>query len=101
MTVGALEAVSHTSHIPRDCAASPRLDQAASNSSFVCVDVHQVIEHTVEVLLVKALVSYDSVYGNTEKIANAASTAISPYGGIRALRAGDADLSESESGDCT
>ena len=63
------------------------------------MDVHQVIEHTVEVLLVKALVSYDSVYGNTEKIANAASTAITPYGGIRALRAGDADLSESESGD--
>lgn len=47
----------------------------------------------------KALILYDSVYGNTEKIANAIGAAITPYGGVKVLRAGDADLSELESGD--
>jgi flavodoxin I len=45
----------------------------------------------------KALIVYDSVYGNTEKIAKAIAGAITPSNEIKILRAGEANPSESES----
>jgi flavodoxin I len=42
----------------------------------------------------KALIVYDSVYGNTEKIARAITEAITPSGEAKALRAGEANASE-------
>ena len=42
----------------------------------------------------KALVVYDSVYGNTEKIAKAIADGIIPFGEAKALRAGEASTSE-------
>jgi flavodoxin len=45
----------------------------------------------------KALIVYDSVYGNTEKIAGAMAEAITPSGEVKALRAGEANPSELES----
>ena len=42
----------------------------------------------------KALIVYDSVYGNTEKIARAIAEAITPSGEVKILRAGEANLSE-------
>jgi flavodoxin len=45
----------------------------------------------------KALIVYDSVYGNTEKIARAIAGAITPSDGVKVLRAGEANPSELES----
>ena len=45
----------------------------------------------------KALIVYDSVYGNTEKIARAIAEAITPSGEVKVLRAGEANPSELES----
>jgi len=45
----------------------------------------------------KALIVYDSVYGNTEKIAKAIAGAITPSNEVKVLRAGEANPSESES----
>ena len=42
----------------------------------------------------KALIVYDSVYGNTEKIAKAIADGITPSGEAKALRAGEANISE-------
>jgi flavodoxin I len=42
----------------------------------------------------KALVVYDSVYGNTEKIARAIGEAIAPSGEVKVMRAGEANPSE-------
>jgi flavodoxin I len=42
----------------------------------------------------KALVVYDSVYGNTEKIARTIGEAIAPSGEVKVLRAGEANPSE-------
>jgi len=42
----------------------------------------------------KALIVYDSVYGNTEKIARAIAEAITPSGEVKVLRAGEASPSE-------
>jgi flavodoxin I len=45
----------------------------------------------------KALIVYDSVYGNTEKIARAIAEAITPSNEVKVLRAGEANPSELES----
>ena len=45
----------------------------------------------------KVLIVYDSVYGNTEKIAKAVAGAITPSDGVKVLRAGEANPSELES----
>jgi len=42
----------------------------------------------------KVLIVYDSVYGNTEKIARAIAGAITPSDGVKVLRAGEANPSE-------
>ncbi len=42
----------------------------------------------------KALIVYDSVYGNTEKIARAVAGAITPFGEVKVLRAGEVNPSE-------
>jgi flavodoxin len=42
----------------------------------------------------KALIVYDSVYGNTEKIARAIAEAITPSNEVKVLRAGEANASE-------
>jgi flavodoxin I len=42
----------------------------------------------------KALIIYDSVYGNTEKIARAIAEAITPSGEVKVLRVGEANPSE-------
>jgi flavodoxin len=42
----------------------------------------------------KALIVYDSVYGNTEKIARAIAAAIAPSGEVKVLRPGDMNPSE-------
>ena len=42
----------------------------------------------------KALIVYDSVYGNTEKIAKAIAEAITPSNEVKVLRVGDANPSE-------
>ena len=42
----------------------------------------------------KALIVYDSVYGNTEKIARAIAEAIAPSNEVKVLRAGEANPSE-------
>ena len=42
----------------------------------------------------KALIVYDSVYGNTEKIARAIAEAITPPDEVKVLRAGEANPSE-------
>jgi len=42
----------------------------------------------------KALIVYDSVYGNTEKIARAIAGAITPSDGVKVLRVGEANPSE-------
>jgi flavodoxin I len=47
----------------------------------------------------KALIIYDSVYGNTEKIARAIAEAITPSNEVKVLRAGEANPSELESTD--
>jgi flavodoxin I len=51
-------------------------------------------EYRMEVAPMKALVVYDSVYGNTEKIARAVGEAITPSGEVKVLRAGEANPSE-------
>ena len=51
-------------------------------------------EYRMEVAPMKALVVYDSVYGNTEKIARAVAEAITPSGEVKVLRAGEANPSE-------
>jgi flavodoxin I len=43
---------------------------------------------------VKALIVYDSVHGNTEKIARAIAEAITPSNEVKVLRAGEANASE-------
>jgi flavodoxin I len=48
----------------------------------------------VEVSLMKALIIYDSVYGNTEKIARAMAEAITSPDEVNVLRAGETDPSE-------
>jgi flavodoxin I len=45
----------------------------------------------------KALIVYDSVYGNTEKIAKAVAEAITPTGEVKMLQTGEANPSELES----
>jgi flavodoxin I len=47
----------------------------------------------------KALIVYDSVYGNTEKIARAIADAITPSGEVKVLGADEANPSELESTD--
>ena len=47
----------------------------------------------------KALIVYDSVYGNTEKIARAVAEAITPSGEVKVLWAGDVNPSELASTD--
>ncbi len=47
----------------------------------------------------KALIVYDSVYGNTEKIARAIAEAITPSNEVKVLRAGEANPSELASTD--
>lgn len=47
----------------------------------------------------KVLVVYDSVYGNTERIARAIAAALSPHNDVKVLRPGEVDLSELESAD--
>jgi len=47
----------------------------------------------MEVSLMKALVVYDSVYGNTEKIARAIGEAITPSGEVKVLRASEMNTS--------
>ena len=42
----------------------------------------------------KVLIIYDSVYGNTEKIARAVAEAITPFGEVKVLRAGEVKPSE-------
>lgn len=42
----------------------------------------------------KVLIVYDSVYGNTEKIARAVAGAITPFGEVKVLRVGEANLPE-------
>ena len=42
----------------------------------------------------KALIVYDSVYGNTEEIARAIADGITPSGEVKVLRAGEANPSE-------
>ncbi len=42
----------------------------------------------------RALIIYDSVYGNTEKIARAIAGAITPFGEVKMLRVGEANPSE-------
>ncbi len=49
--------------------------------------------------MVKTLIVYDSVYGNTEKIAMAIAEAIASDGGAKVLRASEADVAELESAD--
>jgi len=45
----------------------------------------------------KALVVYDSVYGNTEEIAKAIAEALTPSGEVKLLRAGEVNPSELDS----
>jgi len=45
----------------------------------------------------KALVVYDSVYGNTEKIARAIADALAPSGEVKVLRAGEASPTDLKS----
>ena len=47
----------------------------------------------------KALIVYDSVYGNTEKIARAVAAALAASGQVKALRVGEVNPSELESVD--
>jgi len=47
----------------------------------------------------RALIVYDSVYGNTEKIARAIAEAITPSGEVKVLRASEANPSELASTD--
>jgi flavodoxin I len=47
----------------------------------------------------KALIVYDSVYGNTEKIARAIAEAITPSNEVKILRSGEANTSELASSD--
>jgi flavodoxin I len=47
----------------------------------------------------RALIVYDSVYGNTEKIARAIADAITPSNEVKVLQAGEANPSELESTD--
>ena len=42
-----------------------------------------------EVIQMSALVMYDSVFGNTEKIARAIADALGPHGSVEMLRAGE------------
>jgi flavodoxin I len=53
----------------------------------------------VEVFLMKALIVYDSVYENTDKIARAIAEAITSYDEVKVLRAGEANPSELSSAD--
>jgi flavodoxin I len=55
-------------------------------------NIYWVIENKAEVFLMKVLIVYDSVYGNTEKIANAIGGAI--IGEVKVLRAGEVNFSE-------
>ena len=47
----------------------------------------------------KALIVYDSVYGNTEEIARAVAGALTPAGEVKVLRVGEANPLECESVD--
>jgi len=51
------------------------------------------------VVLTKALIVYDSIYGNTEKIARAIAGALTPSGEVKVLRPGEVNPSELESVD--
>jgi flavodoxin len=53
----------------------------------------------VGAFLVKALIVYDSLYVNTEKIAKAIGNSLTPSGEVKVLRAGEVSLSEMESVD--
>jgi flavodoxin len=53
----------------------------------------------VEASIMKALIVYDSVYGNTEKIARAIAEAITSSGEVKVLQAGEANPSELASTD--
>jgi flavodoxin len=55
--------------------------------------------HGVEVVLMKALIVYDSVYGNTEKIARAIAGALTPSGEVKVLCPSEVNPSELESVD--
>jgi len=57
----------------------------------------QSIKTLVEVYLMKVLIVYDSVYGNTEKIARAIAGAFTPSDGVKIFRAGEVNPSELES----
>ena len=46
---------------------------------------------------VKALIVFDSLHGNTEKIARAIAAGLAPSGDVKVLRAGEANISELES----
>lgn len=46
---------------------------------------------------VKALIVYDSLHGNTEKIARAIAASLAPSGDVKVLRAGEANISALES----
>jgi flavodoxin len=56
--------------------------------------VHWASEYGAEVSPMKALIVYDSVYGNTEKIARAIAAALTPSGEVKVLRAGEVNPSE-------
>ena len=47
----------------------------------------------------KSLIVYDSIYGNTEKIARAVADAIAPSGEVKVVQAGEANPPELESTD--
>ena len=66
---------------------------------FVNFGVHWASEYRVEVFLMKALIVYDSVYGNTEKIARAIAGALASSGEAKVLGAGEVNPSELESVD--
>jgi flavodoxin len=47
----------------------------------------------------KALIVYDSVYGNTEKVVSAIAEGVASHVEVKVLRASEADISELSSGD--
>jgi len=55
------------------------------------------MEYGAKMPPVKALIVYDSLHGNTEKIARAIAAALAPSADVKVLRAGEANPSELES----
>ena len=55
------------------------------------------MEYGAQVSPMKALIVFDSAYGNTEKIARAVAAGLAPSGDVKVLRAGEANISELES----